>query len=311
MNSRYIFLLLIPAFFTVNSCSGTTHDTDGFKALKPLVAKSNGNIFEEPSEPAKIQPKEKATDKNGLAASKKFNMGYLHFDVADFYGEITPLGDTNDGQRYKFRLYAKSTGFIDYLFGWVSHTVSVFRVSDNKVIPESFKTKVVLKKKTREIALDYDGSGKSIVLDKVTPPDNRAKRPAVETALKQGTYDPLSIVVEARKIIMKTVKDNKFNKDSKHVFALPLYDGRRRSDISFKLFKEKVEGNYHLRFLQKPVAGYTNNETKDIKEGDRVFDIYIEPQGFWPTSATGRAPIGNARANFVKDCNGKIEDCVK
>ena len=317
MSSKYLFFLLIPALFICVSCTSE----------KPQIEEFLNFSTEKKQEIKKVEKKqeEKASEKQDLPTSapipvkteiegetiiKRYNVGYLTFNVADFYAELTPLQKTADYTKYRFRLYSKTNGFVDYVFGWMSYTVSELRVYNNKVVPENFKTKVTLKKKTREIVIDYDTNGK-IVFEQVTPPDNRGKRPAVEDKFKIGSFDPLTIVIETRRLVMNAVKNNNFNDKGVYSFTLPLYDGRKRTDINFELRNKKVSGLYPLKFVMKDVAGYTNNELEDAKKGDKIIEIFIDPKTFTPVTASGKSPLGSARARLLQDCEYLIEDCVK
>ncbi len=316
---RYLFLLLIPVFFTLLSCTKETVRPEGFfdfsskiKAKNAIETKASTEELAVAQEEKPIEiKKEIAAQGPVLKASKRFNLGYLTFDVADFYSEIIPIETTKDFTRYQFRFYSRTNGFINYLFGWMSHTISVMKVYDNKVVPEKFRTKVVLKKKTREISLDYDSAGKNITFEEVVPPDNRGKRPAVAANLKVNTYDPLSMAIEARRLMIKAIKENNFDTKGKYTYSLPLYDGRRRSDINLELESKRYNGNYHLKITQKPIAGYTDNEWADIRKGERIIDLYIDPQTYWPVTARGESSIGSAKAHFVQNCNMTFEECIK
>lgn len=339
MNTKYLFFLLIPAFFGLSSCANQsgTPVTDVFEFSNKTEVEQKieeSHIEEDIAEPEPVKEKKvtsKAADKVVQPEPvkevketkitkpsgkdhfiKRYNIGYLSFDVADFYGEVHKVDSTPEYDRYYFRFFSRSNAFMDYLFGWRSNTVSVFRMNDEGVYPETFQTKVVLKKKTREMEVRYDASGRDVVCDQVTPPDNRAKRPAVPANQKKETYDFLSIVFEARRLSMNAFKENHFNERGMYSFTLPLYDGRRRSNINFTLHKKKKEGLYHLSLNQKPVAGYTNNEWAELKKGQRTVDIYIDPKEFWPVSAVARSPIGSAKAHFVQNCKSRsMEKCIK
>ncbi len=328
MSVRYLFLLVIPAFFALSSCTREERKIEGFfdfsndpgiqKELLKDEEETAVDTAEKPEEAAPEQvtgPVEAKPQKVAKPLDKtlirKYNIGYLTFDVADVYGEFKALEKTSDYTRYSFRFYSKSNGMIDYLFGWMSHTVSTMKVYKNKVVPEKFRTKSILKKKTREIALDYSSGGKNIVFDQVTPPDNRGKRPAVPDDMKVGTYDPLTAAIEARRIVMQAFRENNFNDRNKYSFSLPVYDGRRRSDVNFILDEKMVDGLYHLKFYQKAIAGYTDNEWKEIKKGERVIDLYLDPTNFWPVSAVGRSPLGSAKAKFIETCSDKFQECIK
>lgn len=339
---KYLFLFLIPAFFTLSSCQREPSvRPEGFFDFTAQIEPQQAEHIEEPKQEVvpfveveeEIKPKSKQKEvkkeeeeepvveetekviksktQEVIKDSKRYNIGYLTFDVADFYGEVIPLNSTKDYTRYQFRFYSRTNGFVDYLFGWISHTISIVKMYDNKVVPEKFRTKAVLKKKTREISIDYDASGRRITHEEVIPPDNRGKRPAVPDDMKLNTYDPLAMAFEARRMIMSAFKNDNFNDRKKYSFNLPMYDGRRRSDMKFELDKEKTQGLYHLKIIQHPVAGYTNNEWDDIKKGTRSMDLFIDPKTFWPVSGTGKSGVGSARAHFVQDCNMKFEECLK
>jgi hypothetical protein len=340
MNLRYRFLLVIPAFFVLGSCAGTKTLPDGFltfsseqkeeasipekhaEIIKKKAAKAEDTvkkdvkqdaehikeIEQESAQPAITESEEEKIE--GEKIIKRYNMGYLTFNVADFYAELIPIEKHDDYTEYKFRFYSKTNGFVDYVFGWMSYTASTMKVYKNKVVPETFKSKITLKKKTKEIDIDYDDSGR-ITHEIVIPPDNRGKRPAVDDKLKIGTLDPLSIVIETRRIVMDTFRTNNFNDKGMHNFKLPLYDGRKKTEVNFELKKEKAKGLYHLKFTQKPIAGYTNNELKDIAKGERVIELFIDPETFTPVFAQGSSPLGQARAKWMNDCTVPLEACIK
>jgi Protein of unknown function (DUF3108) len=313
MHSKYLFFLVIPALFIASSCSTEKPKIDEFLTFsteqKPEPQKQKPTIVDKTKTDIAIQT---ATEKKleGDDFTKKYNLRYLTFDVANFYGDLKPIEKTNDYTKYQFKFYSKANGFIDYVFNWMSYQVSEVRVYKNKVVPESFKSKINLKKKTKEILLDYDNNGR-ISFEKVTPPDNRAKRPAVENKLKAGSFDPLSIVLEARRLVMNAFDNNSFDKNGIYNFTLALYDGRKRTDVNFELSNKKTNGLYYLKFTMKSVAGYTNNELKDIKKGERIIGIYIDPETFTPVTATGWSPLGTAKARLVTDCTTSFEDCIK
>ncbi len=314
MNSKYLFFIVIPALFIAVSCAREAPKIEEFLTFSSEKKEVGGKNKVENIETAEVveEVEEPAAQKiAGESFNKRYNIGYLTFDVADLYAEMIPLEKNGDYTRYRFRFYSKTNGFVDYVFGWMSYTSSVMRVYDNKVVPEIFKSKVTLKKKTREIELDYDNLGKNIILEIVTPPDNRFKRPAVLKALKSNTFDPLSIVIETRRIVMSAVRNNRFDANGLYNFSLPLYDGRKRTAVNFELRKKKVNDMFVLKFTMEPVAGYTNNELADIKKGERIITLYIDPENFTPVSAVGKSPIGSARAKWLEDCGGTLENCVK
>ncbi|MDX1949762.1 MAG: DUF3108 domain-containing protein, partial [Rickettsiales bacterium] len=232
---------------------------------------------------------------------RKFNLRYLSFDVADLVLE-------GNAQGY-FRVYSKTNGFIDYLFGWRDYSISHFNISDDIIKPKDFKTKLLFKKKVREIEIFFSDDGKKVASDKVTPPDNRAKRPAVPDNLKIAVYDPLTAGIEARRLVIDAVEKNNFNSKGRYNFSLPIYEGRRRTDLMFDISNKKIDGMFVLKMYRKAVAGYTDNEMQDIKKGDAVIDIYLDAKNFLPVKAEGKNFLGTARGLMVKDCKN-FEECV-
>jgi len=335
MNSRYIFFILIPVFFGLTSCNSSkpvepavfefSHKITGTekieaiqtKEIKPEAKKTtekqsvetqNTDLEEKDIKPLPEKQPIKDTENHFI---KRFNIGYLTFNVGDFYAELKPIESTDNYTRYYFRLFSRSNNFIDYLFGWRSNTVSIFKTDDKGVYPESFQSKILLKNKAKEMEITYDASGKKIASEQIIPPDNRDKRPAVPEKLKVATYPPLPMAFEARRLVIKAFKENNFNQRGVYTFTLPLYDGRRRSDINFILTKKKVNDFYYLKISEKQLAGYTDNELKDIKKGDKTVDIYLDTKNFWPVSAIAKSPLGSAKAIFLQNCSNGFEECIK
>ncbi len=232
---------------------------------------------------------------------RKFNLRYLSFDVADLILEGNSSG--------YFRVYSKTNAFVDYLFGWRDYSISNFTIGENYILPKNFKTKLLFKKKVREIEVNFSDDGKKVVSDKVTPPDNRAKRPAVPDNLKIAVYDPLTAGIEARRLVIEAVEKNNFNSKGRYNFSLPIFEGRRRTDLMFDISNKKVEGMYVLKLYRRAVAGYTDNEKNDINKGDVVIDIYLDAKNFLPVKAEGRNFLGTARASKIADCTS-FEQCV-
>lgn len=347
MPQKYIFLCTLLVIFALSSCKEKGRNTESFEDFSSSFEDVKNMISDEapkgvkqetkPSQkpekreikpegkteaPAKEAVEEKqppveeikpapqpakAKEKFLERFSNNFNLRYLSFDVANFYSELEESGNNE----YIVKFYSRTNGFVDYLFGWMSYTSSHFKLSNNgEIIPQSFKTKVKLKGKLREIELKYDPEGK-LVFEQVTPPDNRDKRPAVAEELKKNTFDPLTIGIEARRMVIEAFEKDSFNSHGTYDFSLPLYDGRRRSDIIFKLFKKKADNNYRLSIRQKKIAGFTDNELADENRSDKAFmDIYVEPNSFVPIEVTGKSPIGTAYAKFVGNCPQGLEKCI-
>lgn len=310
---RYINLALIPALFavifTISSCTKGESKIELFEDFSSSEEDVKQIIVDETKPEEASEGTFRQVD---LDFIKRFHIGYLAFDVADIYFEVKPVKVTSDYIRYKTRVYSRTNGIVDYFMGWLSNTVGYAKVFENKTVPESFRTKVRHKKKTREIELVFDETGKNLVVEKVTPPDKRGKRPAVAESLKTGAFDPISGFLEARRLIKKAVEVGKVNSSRMYNFTLPVYDGRRRTDFLFALKKIKSSGLLELSMGQNAVGGYTNRElSKDEGINRSKFVIMIDPTSYLPVEVIGHHPLGTASAEYIKDCSQKFEECIK
>lgn len=247
-----------------------------------------------------------------LDVTKKFNIEYLNIDIADVIYDIKPLKEANDYVKHRFRVYSKTEGFVDYFAEWRGQNLAEFRLYENRVSPEKFKSKTSLRDKTRNINLTYSENGKKLTKDSVIPPDNRKKRPAVSGKNKLATYDPLSALFEARRRVKEAFEEDKFGKSDKYKFTLPIYDGRRRTDINFKLSRKANKDNlYILDVSRKAIEGYTAKELENVKKGEAVITLYLSPMDYLPIKAEGKHPLGTATAEVEKDCLKGFYKCIK
>lgn len=314
MLKKYIKIALIPAFFAcffaMISCTKKDTRIEVFKNF----ASTDHDITEiTKGEPDEEYREKEFSEKAELDFIKRYHIGYLTFDVADIYMEVKPLRVTEEYTKYRTRIYSRTNGIVDYFMGWLSHTVGYTRVYDDHVIPERFRSKVKHKKKTRNIELVFDPSGKKFTKDKVTPPDNRRTRPAVTDEEKFGAYDPISGFFETRRLVKNAFKYANFNDKGFYTFTVPVYDGRRRTDFLFTLLeKEQDNGFYKLSVRLEPVAGYTEKEL-DRDEGSSYTSLtfMLDTQNYMPVEIIGKHPLGTASAEFVENCKNVMEKCIE
>ncbi len=161
-----------------------------------------------------------------------------------------------------------------------------------------------LRKQIKDVTIAYDAKGK-LVSDTVIPPDKREKRPAVDVALKTDTLNPLTAIIAARVKIAAGAKE----------FELPLYDGRRRSKLEFKVLgmrdMKNVNGSSGQLMLvtmrRLAVAGYTGNELKRIKNEEPLIKGYLDPTTLIPHYVEGIAILGSATATLKTTCSSFTE----
>jgi len=121
----------------------------------------------------------------------------------------------------------KSFGIVKKISKYESTFQTRFGYVEGEFIPYSYYTEFQQRNGGRKIDIKYNKDG--IIADEtVTPPDNRAKRPAVEDELKHDTFDPLTAFMVAR----KKLKESLLNGDNS--FDLKMYDGRRLAQLDFK-----------------------------------------------------------------------------
>lgn len=109
----------------------------------------------------------------------------------------------------------------------------------------------------------------------INPPENRATRPEVASAMKDGTFDAISIVLKLRSLI------EEWKKTGKNQATIRLYDGRRLTDARVtiegekKLRKYGTNGVITLSIKRKPVAGFTQKELAQYRPDEPALTIYF------------------------------------
>jgi len=312
MFKRYINKLTIPAFFAlvllVSAC------TKQERLLEPFQDFSSTE--EEVKEITKTDKNIDDKDAINLAEAdlneiRKYNIGYLAFDVADIYFEFKPVSSTSEYIKYKTRVYSKTNGTVDYFMGWMSHSYGTTKVYDKKVLPGKYQTKTKHKKKTREIELAFNSKGE-LIKDRVIPADNRKSRPAVSKANLKSVFDPLSGIYEARMLVENAFNKDNFNSKGFYTFTVPVFDGRRRTDFLFTLEKKPINNNYRLSVGMKPIDGYTAKELDKNAKGKGIsITFMLDKTNYMPVEIIGKHPLGSASADFKGVCAQSFEACLK
>ncbi len=133
----------------------------------------------------------------------------------------------------------------------------------------------------------------------ITPPDNRAVRPAVDAALKNNAFDPLSFGLVIRNELARALADKRTE------FTLNYYDGRRLTEGTFVIVGQKIikigdkkTSTIYVTATRRTLAGFTQNELDDIKQNEAPLAMYFSddarriplkleyPLGFGTASAT-------------------------
>lgn len=109
----------------------------------------------------------------------------------------------------------------------------------------------------------------------INPPENRASRPEVASAMKDGTFDAISIVLKLRSLI------EAWKKTGDDTAIIRLYDGRRLTDARVRILGEKKLRKYGengviaLSVKRRPVAGFTQKELSQYRPDEPALTIYF------------------------------------
>ena len=165
-------------------------------------------------------------------------------------------------------------------------------------VPVEFYTNYSHSKSKREIRLNWDKF--KITKEYNQPPEKQGKRTLVSAKMKEGAYDPLSAFFAARVKVMA----------GKKKFAIPMYDGRRRSELQFEVAGKQSDGNLLVKMREIFLAGYTKREQEERAKRNITINIYVDPKTYIPVGGMGQSPIGTAIGQLGANCK-TIEECLK
>lgn len=166
-------------------------------------------------------------------------------------------------------------------------------------VPQSFHTQFSHRKSSREIKLKWNNQFK-LTHEYNHPPEKKGKRTTVPKSHKDNAYDPLTAFFVARAKVMSGAKK----------FTLPMYDGRRHSQVQFAVLGKRENGDIHVTMREIFLAGYTGREQKERAERDITIHIYVDPKTFIPVGGMGQSPIGTAVGELAASCD-TFAECLK
>lgn len=205
---------------------------------------------------------------------------------------------SDDGKEYSLKVEMEALGMVRVISRYRCQAETKGNFS-GAFPAATYETRYKLKGRNRHIVLTY-GKGGKLKQELNEPPENRSKRPEVEAALKEKSYDPLSLVMKVRKWLAAGGAES---------LTLPMYDGRRRADV--KLTVSETAEHYMLLAGRTSVAGFTKNELADMQEQEPDVTLRIPKDGrFLPDYARAEAPIGYAEAFLQQECKD-FESCKK
>lgn len=176
---------------------------------------------------------------------------------------------------YQIAADIKLTGLLSVFVKHSSHTVVSGHPGDFTRGPRVYESNYKTRDKPRHVKLGYDAQG-HITEEIIEPAENRAKRPEVPRAQKDGTLDPLSLMAQIRRRLASALAAGETE------FQLPAFDGRRQMQTFYR-----IEGRQTIRIedqkipvtkvtvTRQPVAGYTRGELDDFAQGDPTLIMFF------------------------------------
>ncbi len=232
-------------------------------------------------------------DKPLLSMVRWYSVHWLGMHIGDLFAEIK-----YDHGIYYLRTVTQARGLAWAVSRFKGDSLSLFGFSEGEYRPLMYSTSYQVRNRQRAIRLEYAPDGR-LEKESNVPPENTLKRPPVSEALKHHTLNPLVIALAARQTIG----------DGKKEFTLPLYNGRSRSDIHFRIEGKTPEGRVEIALWQEPIAGHTNNELEDIRERKIVIRLFLAPDSLLPVHGKGESAVGSAILQFRRDCDS-LDACM-
>lgn len=195
----------------------------------------------------------------------------LHFaGVYDFdwsgikLGQLV-LGVDETPDHYNMHLVVASEGIVNIFTRHVSDTVVNGKRTAHGYLPEYYESYYKTKQKPRHIRLTFDAKG-AVKEELNEPPEDRSDRPEVPHNLKDGSYDPLTLLMALRAGAREA-----HGFDAKRLYYVHAQDGGRDN-----LYIEgKWRKAFSLVLTRTPLGGLTAKETMAYKKGEPPLSLYF------------------------------------
>lgn len=216
---------------------------------------------------------------------------------------------------YRFEVHIRAAGLLEFFTKYHSETVTYFRIDDKgNILPVKFFSTGVLRGSRRTTTIIYNKDG-NVVTSSTNPPTPSWKREIIPVSQLVGTPDPLSAAVICREM-MKQYLDAANSKNHK-TFHIPIYDGRRLGDYAFTFtrdvevsYKRKMVPALEMRFSRSPIAGFSDNELKTLKDEPQIRVYIPKNTSLLPIKAEAKVLYSTAVVMFDRECPS-IEQCLQ
>jgi hypothetical protein len=212
-------------------------------------------------------------------------------------GALT-LAIDEDGDVYKMRLVVKSEGIVNLFTHHVDDTIAGGERNGSAYLPQYYETYYKTKKKPRHVKLAFDDKG-AVVEELNVPPEDRSDRPEVPHSLKDGAYDPLSLLM----VVRGGARDIK-GFDAKRLYAVKVQEkGRDTLYVEGKWRKVTI-----FSLSRTPLGGLTAKEMKEYKKGEPPLTVYFSNDAQRiPLAVEVPIMFGEVTGVLVKECKAWAE----
>jgi hypothetical protein len=203
------------------------------------------------------------------------------------------LSIDQDKDSYSLRIAIETRGLVNMFTHHVSDTSAHGRRDGDKYLPETYESHYWTKKKPRHIKLAFNDKG-VVTEETVEPPEDRTERPEVPHNIKDGTLDPLTLLLAVR---AGNLSPRVF--DAKHV-----YDGKAVLMSTKKPLSIAGREVIGYTLTRTPVAGMTAKEMKEYAKGE-------PPLTFYFTGDATRVPFYISMPVYLGSLTGKLlKECT-
>lgn len=208
---------------------------------------------------------------------------------------------------YNITVDVLTSGIVKMITAHSSHTVASGK--GGKGYPmRSYASDYQTKKKLRSVKITTKNG---IITEELSPPDNRATRPAVSVEAKKGAYDPLTLNIALRQAVWDAVQSGKND------FTLKLYDGRRLTQINGHIDSRTTVNHQNNNIPAIVVAvrrqlleGFTQKELdKHNPKEPTLYVYYTDDERFIPVRLEVAFLFDTLSATLAGEC-GEGESCL-
>jgi hypothetical protein len=257
----------------------------------PVAAEKNEGI-------QSVKPPPLTPEGNPEFPARRVGVFWSGLKIADLYTELTP----KENNELELKAVIYSYGVAKLISKYKSNSSSLMKRVGGHYQPMHAAINFKMRYGDRRIDMVYDSAGR-IVKESNVPEENRAKRKAVGDEMKQGSLDPLTAALEARARVIAIMSGKEKNRQ----FVLPMYDGRRLSDLKIDVVGLDNGGRPHLTLEESPKAGWTNNELSEKEKRNPIIHIYLDPKDYLPVEASGQSKVGESQGMLSAKCKSLAE----